>query len=118
MFKAYGSKADFRIVYIREAHAVDGRMPIRRPGSPQVKEHLTEGDRELAASACALGLDLSIPMLLDGMDDAVEHAYAGWPDRIYVVGVDGKIAFKGDPGPRGFRPDLAERALRNLLGLE
>lgn len=117
MFKTYGKQADFRIVYVREAHAIDGRSPMRGPGSPPIKEHRSESDRAEAASACAQGLNLSMPMLLDRMDDAVERAYAGWPDRIYIVGKDGKIAYKGEPGPRGFRPDEAEAALRRVLGV-
>jgi Ca2+-binding EF-hand superfamily protein len=51
------------------------------------------------------------------MDNAVEKAYAGWPDRIYIVGADGAIAYKGGPGPAGFRPHEAEEALRRLLGV-
>jgi acetyl esterase len=34
-------------------------------------------------------MKLSIPCLLDGMDDAVEKAYAGWPDRLYIVDAEG-----------------------------
>ena len=51
---------------------------------------------------------LTIPAGIDSQDDLAKRAYAGWPDRIYVVGADGKIAFKSAPGPVGFKvPDLA-----------
>lgn len=62
-----------------------------------------------AADRCAtaeLGLatlKLTIPTLIDGDDNAVNRAYAGWPDRLYVVGVDGRIAYQGVPGPKGFK---------------
>ena len=49
---------------------------------------------------------LTIPILVDTMNDHVEQSYAGWPDRIYVIDQQGKIAFKGDPGPRGFPPAI------------
>ena len=39
-------------------------------------------------------------------------AYAGWPDRLYVVGADGRIVYRGGPGPGGFRPQEVEEWLR------
>ncbi len=42
------------------------------------------------------------------MDDAVNKAYSAWPDRIYVIGVDGKIALMGGQGPRGFAPSVKD----------
>ena len=50
------------------------------------------------------------------MDDKVNKAYAAWPDRLYVVGTDGKIAMMGEPGPRGFKPsvDAAQGWLEKL----
>ena len=53
---------------------------------------------------------MTVPILVDTIDDQVEQAYAGWPDRIYVIGKDSKIVFKGDPGPRGFQPSIKEAA--------
>jgi Iodothyronine deiodinase len=47
---------------------------------------------------------VTLPVFVDSMDDKVGLAYSGWPDRIYVIDREGKIAYKGDPGPRGFRP--------------
>jgi hypothetical protein len=31
-----------------------------------------------------------------------EKDYSSWPDRLYVVDQDGKVAYKGGPGPQGF----------------
>jgi hypothetical protein len=59
---------------------------------------------------------VSLPICVDTLDDAVEKAYAGWPDRIYVIDADGKIAYKGGPGPGGFKvadvPDVLDRLLK------
>lgn len=49
-----------------------------------------------------------IPLWVDGMDNAVDWAFAGWPERLYVIGVDGRIAYKGATGPFGFEPDEVE----------
>ncbi len=78
-------------------------------------EPKTLAEREQIASHCAKALSLSIPILIDGMDDGIEKRYSGWPDRIFIVDKEGKIAYKGEPGPKGFRPREAEAALSRLL---
>jgi len=74
-------------------------------------------ERQIVADACAKSLKIAFPILLDNLDDVVERAYAGWPDRLYVVDADGKIAQKGAPGPGGFKPsvDLLPSVLDRLL---
>jgi type I thyroxine 5'-deiodinase len=38
----------------------------------------------------------------------------GWPDRMYVIDRDGKIAYKSKPGPFGFKPAEVEDVLRRI----
>jgi type I thyroxine 5'-deiodinase len=57
-------------------------------------------------------LKLSLPTVVDREDNRVNVAYAGWPDRLYVIGVDGRIAYKGGPGPAGFRVGEVEQWLK------
>ncbi len=52
-----------------------------------------------------------MPAIVDRLDDRVNKAYAAQPDRFYLVGKDGKIAFAGARGPAGFRPDELEDAI-------
>lgn len=66
---------------------------------------------------CVDDLDLPLPALVDRLDDRVNKAYGAQPDRLYLVGKDGKIAYAGAPGPRGFDPDEWEAAIRRELGL-
>jgi hypothetical protein len=80
-----------------------------------VKQPKSSGEREEVASLCAVNLALTIPIIVDTMDNKVEQAYAGWPDRIYVIAKDGAIAYRGAPGPAGFKPAEAEATLRKLL---
>jgi len=49
------------------------------------------------------------------MKNTAGSAYAGWPDRIYVIGKDGSIAMKGERGPWGFDPAAAERSLQQMF---
>jgi hypothetical protein len=116
LYERYRDRADFWIVYVREAHPKDGwQVPQNVAQGVTIAAPKTLEERERAAMECQAHLELKIPILIDGMDDAVEKAYSGWPDRIYVVGRDGRIAYKGGPGPGGFRPAEAERALATLL---
>ena len=52
-----------------------------------------------------------MPAAIDGVDNAVASAYGGWPDRLYLIGSDGRIVFQGGEGPFGFKPDELERAI-------
>ena len=52
------------------------------------------------------------------MDDAVALAYAALPERLYVVGGDGRIAYKGGMGPMFFKPAEWEEAISSLLAAE
>jgi type I thyroxine 5'-deiodinase len=76
----------------------------------------TLSSRGNTARMCVETLKLSMPTVLDREDNKVNAAYAGWPDRLYVVGRDGKIAYKGGPGPAGFRPAEVEQWLRKNVG--
>ena len=50
------------------------------------------------------------------MQDSVAKAYAAWPDRLYVLAADGKIAYGSAQGPRGFKVDEMVEALEKTLG--
>lgn len=109
----------FFIVYIREAHAIDSPSPLGGDGMPLVEDPDTWEERSSVAKVCLTRLSLEpIPALVDDMDDSVNRAYAAWPDRLYLVGRDGRIAYQGGPGPFGFRPDELEDAIREELGLD
>jgi hypothetical protein len=64
-----------------------------------------EEERALIAGACMSRLGIKIPAVLDEVGNTTEQAYAGWPDRIYLIDAQGRIAYKSKPGPFGFKPD-------------
>ena len=68
------------------------------------------------ATACIRKLGIELPALVDGIDDTTESDYTGWPDRLYVIDAEGRVAYKSEPGPFGFRPAAMEQALRRVLG--
>ena len=72
-----------------------------------------EGRTDLA-ELCVVKLGITLPAIVDRFDDAVETAYAGWPDRLYVIDRDGRITYKSRPGPFGFKPAEMERAIEQV----
>lgn len=80
-----------------------------------VNQPETMEERAAVANTCVLNLDLSVPALIDDMDNTVGSAYRGMPDRLYIVDKEGKIAYRGEKGPFGFKPLEMEEALEKLL---
>jgi type I thyroxine 5'-deiodinase len=58
-------------------------------------------------------LGIRFPALIDGIDNTVERLYTAWPDRLYLIGRDGRVRYKSGPGPYGFHTDELEAALRS-----
>jgi hypothetical protein len=72
-------------------------------------------ERRSVAQDCRSRLSLSLPCVVDTMDNQVDGLYAAWPERIFVIDRQAKIAYAGRQGPWGFKPEEAERALRRVL---
>jgi hypothetical protein len=72
-------------------------------------------ERSSVADTCVRQLHIPIPALIDNFADTTEIAYTGWPDRLYVIDRNGRIAYKSKPGPFGFEPASLERALKPVL---
>ena len=106
----------FLVVYIREAHPEEGWiLPENRRSGVAVHEPKTEEERRVVASACAVNLRMRMPMVVDEVDNAVASAYGGWPDRLYLIRLDGRIAFQGGEGPFGFKPEELAQAIEREL---
>ena len=71
-------------------------------------------ERDQVAGACVRKLGIEIPALVDDLNNGVEVAYTGWPDRLYVIGSDGRVAYKSAPGPFGFEPQGVAETLARL----
>jgi len=67
------------------------------------------------AALCLRKLDLGFTALVDGMDGAAETAYQAWPSRLYLIGMDGKIAFSTRLGELDFRAAQLEASIRETL---
>jgi type I thyroxine 5'-deiodinase len=102
-------------VYITEAHPSDlwqMQSNIRENvvfASPKNYEERTE-----VAGTCVRKLGIKFPALIDDFGNSTEQAYTGWPDRMYLVDREGKVAYKSNPGPFGFKPDELRAALERV----
>ena len=109
----------FLAVYIREAHPEDGWILLEnRRSGVAIHDPTTDEERREVASTCAVSLGLRMPMVVDRVDNAVASVYGGWPDRLYLVSADGRIAFQGGEGPFGFKPEELEEAIQRELDPE
>jgi hypothetical protein len=103
------------VVYIREAHPEEGWiLPENRRSGIAVHEPRSDDERREVAQTCAAKLEMSMLTVIDGIDNAVASVYGGWPDRLYLIGSDGRIAYQGGEGPFGFKPEELELALERL----
>jgi type I thyroxine 5'-deiodinase len=86
-----------------------------------VKDHVvfaspkSEEDRAFIAGACVRKLGIEFPAVLDEFGNSTEKAYTGWPDRIYLIDAQGRIVYKSQPGPFGFKPEQLGVALSRTL---
>jgi hypothetical protein len=98
--------------HLEEAH--DEKRAARQGyDAPQVlyRQHQTFDEREAVAHACSLHLHLPLPILVEEMDNAVDEPYGAAPERLYVIGADGRVVYQGGAGPHFFDPDAWERAI-------
>ena len=106
MYKTYKDRAEFLFVYIREAHPSDEwQLKSNERDGVVFAQPTALSARRLVAHRCSTSLKLSMPCLVDSMDNAVDQAYAAWPERFFVVGWDGKIAYAGGQGPFEFKTE-------------
>ncbi len=116
LYERFGGEVAFYIVYIKEAHPEDGWvLEENREEGVAVADPSTTGERAAAAAACVIRLRTAIPVLLDDEDDATAAVYGGWPDRLYLIGRNGRVAYRGERGPDGFRPKELETAIESEL---
>jgi len=106
MYQTYKDIAEFRLVYIKEAHALDSSWPVEYAKEMGIKQHKNYGERCSVAKKLLSDKNLTIPTLADDMQDTANKAYRGWPDRIFLVRKDGTLAIAAKRGPWGYKPGI------------
>ncbi len=104
------------MLYIKEIHSTDG-WQVKENEQDRVlhRQHRSLDERIEVGRVCMTKLALEMPALVDELDDGVTNAYTGMPERLYLIGADGRIAYKSGIGPVFFLPEEWERAIRDHL---
>lgn len=128
LYERFHEEVQFINIYIREAHPVDGWWLGRRLTEGIIKrvfpypkasmEHYdpqTIEERRVVAGECLAALVYGVRTYVDEMDDRVNNAYAAWPTRLYLIGLEGKVVYAGGLGPYGFKPAKLQAAIAAYL---
>lgn len=119
MYRQYQEQVEFFVVYVQEAHPTDGwQTDSNLTDNVLFRQHQTFDEREEVAQTCSLDLHLDLPVLVEEMDNNVDEAYGAAPERLYLIGADGKVAYHGGAGPHFFDLDELELAIQSLVGAE
>jgi hypothetical protein len=111
-YERFGDRVEFFVVYVQEAHPTDGwQIESNVEEGVLFRQHQSYDEREEVAHTCSLELHITIPVLVEEMDNAVDEAYGAAPERLYLIGADGKVAYQGGAGPYFFGPDEWEQAI-------
>mmetsp|Transcript_54270 Transcript_54270/g.118044 ORF Transcript_54270/g.118044 Transcript_54270/m.118044 type:complete len:116 (-) Transcript_54270:140-487(-) len=102
---------EFLCIYIEEAHPIDEwalykDVQYTQPKTTQERVDLAREYQQLA--------HFTMPMVVDTVSNEAQVAYAAWPERLYVIGVDGRVIYKGGQGPDDYKPDDLRSFLTTL----
>ena len=116
LYRDYRDRVAFHVVYIEEAHPIDAwQLDDNVEDGVLVKSTRTAEERDEVAKMCVVKLGIEMPALVDDPDNRVERAYTAWPDRLYVIDSDGRIAYKSQAGPFGFKTDDVDSVLKRIV---
>ncbi len=116
MQRSWGDRVRFLTVYIKEAHPEDEwQMESNEDEGVCYPQPKNLEERLRIANDFQRRFDYELPLVVDGMDNGAMEAYAGWPERLYVL-VGDEVALKGGMGPFGFDPEAVEVWLRDYFG--
>jgi type I thyroxine 5'-deiodinase len=106
----------FYVIYIEEAHPTDlWQMQSNVRAGVLFRSPKSDEERNETATACVRKLGIRISAVRDGIANRVERDYTGWPDRLYLIGRDGRVIFKSAPGPFGFEPAGLRSAIERTV---
>lgn len=112
LYQTYKDRVTFLLIYLQEAHPGAILSVATESGGKELRviPLITKEAESLENLRKLVQLGkLTIPAGIESPANSVNRDYAGYPNRLYVVTTDGRVAFKGAPGPTGLKvPDLAD----------
>ncbi len=105
------------MVYVQEAHPTDGRQSDSNVTEGVLfRQHQSFDEREEVAQTCSLDLHITLPVLVEQMDNVIDEAYGAAPERLYLIDAEGRVTYHGGAGPHFFDLDEWEQALETCVG--
>ena len=112
IYQAHRESVEFFVVYVQEAHPTDGwQVESNVQEGVLFSQHRSYGERESVAQSCSIDLQIGLPIIIEEMDNAIDEIYGAAPERLYLVDVDGNVAYHGGAGPHFFDLDEWEQAI-------
>ena len=119
IYQQYKGQVEFFVVYVQEAHPTDGwQTDSNIQEGVLFRQHQSYEEREEVAQSCSLDLHIGLPILIEEIDNAIDEAYGAAPERLYLVGKDGKVAYHGGAGPHFFDLDEWKQAIEACVEVE
>ena len=115
LYGQYQDEIEFFVVYVQEAHPTDGwQTDSNVADGVLLRQHQSFDEREEAAQTCSIDLHISIPTLVEEMDNVIDEAYGAAPERLYLIGKEGNVFYHGDAGPHLFDLDELDEAIQRM----
>ncbi|GAC1618369.1 MAG: hypothetical protein PVS2B2_11100 [Candidatus Acidiferrum sp.] len=117
IYNDYKDHANFLTIYVREAHPADEWQM-----KSNVKDYVCYAQPKTLQQRVTIANDFvhrfhyPLPFGIDDMNNTANDAYSAWPERIYIVGEDGRLTYRGGMGPFDYHPDEARSWLANRFG--
>ena len=112
IYQRFMEGVEFFVVYVQEAHPTDGwQTESNIQEGVLFRQHQDYAERESVAQSCSIDLHIGLPVIIEEMDNAIDEAYGAAPERLYLVDVDGRVAYHGGAGPHFFDLDEWEQAI-------
>ena len=116
IYRRFQEEVQFFVVYVQEAHPTDGwQVESNLREGVLFRQHRSYAEREAVAQSCSIDLQIGLPVIIEDMDNAVDEAYGAAPERLYLVDVNGRVAYHGGAGPHFFDLDEWEQAIATCI---
>ena len=119
LYEDYKDHADFLTIYVREAHPTD---EWQMQSNAKEKDDVCYAQPKTLEQRVAIANDFtrrfkySVPFGIDEMNNAANDAYAAWPERLYNLDENGRVAYKGGNGPFKYDPKEVRTWLAGRYG--
>ena len=106
--KRFDKKADFFLVYGREAFPQQSQWPAPVPDGEPVNAAKTVDERCEVAERFLENVSSEIPILIDDLNDTAMKKYDAYPFRIFALDKNGNISVSSTKGAAGFSKTVAD----------